>query len=87
MNTRIRLKENTYLIPSKPPSTLKVLHPQIKVDGNWCYIKDESTQTKLAEANDEIHAYKQAVVALRKVDKGREEEKHDQENNKTFQTI
>lgn len=64
MNTKIRLKETTYLIPSNPPKTIKILHPQIKIDKQWCYIKDETTQTKLAEAKDEIDAYQIALQAL-----------------------
>lgn len=64
MNARIRLKETMYLIPSNPTKTIKILHPQIKIDKQWCYIKDDTTQTKLAEAKDEIDAYRIALRAL-----------------------
>lgn len=64
---RIRMKEQTYLLPTDPPSTITVIHPQIKMENRWCYLKDEGTRTGLAEARDSVDAYEQGLAALRKV--------------------
>lgn len=65
---RIRMKEQTYLLPTEPPSTITVIHPQIKIEKRWCYLKDEGTRTGLAEAKDAVDGYEQGLSALRKLE-------------------
>lgn len=64
---RIRMKEQTYLLPTDPPSTITI-HPQIKIEKRWCYLKDEGTRTGLAEAKDAVDAYEQGLSAIRKLE-------------------
>jgi len=65
--TRYRAKKGTYL-DTESRTTFSRWHPQVKVDGKWCYLPDEATRTKLREADSESDATLMALVALRDLD-------------------
>lgn len=43
-------------------TTRTTWHPQIQIDGNWCYINDESTLSRLVETDS---ASKATLLAIR----------------------
>lgn len=54
----------TYL-NTEENKTFSVWHPQVKLDGKWCFLLDESTRTKLVESKDEVDATILAINAYR----------------------
>lgn len=67
MAVRFRAKEQTYL-DKEAKKTFKAWHPQIKVEGKWCFLSDENSRTKLLEADDEIAALEMAIKAYREIE-------------------
>lgn len=64
---RYRARRNDYL--NRETNKLRsVWHPQVKVDGQWCYLPDDSTPTTLMEAPDEMTAVELAIKAVREID-------------------
>jgi hypothetical protein len=62
----VRAKEITYL-NKETMKTFRRWHPQIKVNGKWAFIRDDSTRSNLQEADDEYEAMEQAIAAWRKM--------------------
>lgn len=57
-----RAKQMTYF-DEVNRKTFSVWHPQIKVDGHWCFLPDTDTRSGLVEASDEISAASYAIEA------------------------
>jgi hypothetical protein len=68
MGVRFRAKQQTYLLKEER-KTYTAWHPQIRVDEQWCFLMDDTTRSKLAEAQDEETAVEMALNAIREVDK------------------
>ncbi|WP_019536562.1 hypothetical protein [Paenibacillus ginsengihumi] len=64
MAAKIRAIEQTYL-DLEERKTFKVWHPQVKFKGEWCFLPDDSSRTKLQEAPDEMTALEMAIKAVR----------------------
>ena len=67
MAVAVRAKRGTYL-DQEAKKTFSVWHPQVKFEGQWCYIPDQESRTKLQEADDELTAIELAVMAGRKIE-------------------
>ncbi|WP_068775816.1 hypothetical protein [Paenibacillus sp. FJAT-26967] len=67
MPARIRAIEKAYL-DRDAKKTFKVWHPQVKVEGKWCFLPDDSSRTKLQEAADEVAAFEMAIKAIKEID-------------------
>ncbi|MVP00386.1 hypothetical protein [Paenibacillus lutrae] len=68
MADRFKAIEKMYL-DRETHKTFKVWHPQIKIDGKWCFLADDSSRTKLKEAPDKITAFEMAITAIRRIEK------------------
>ena len=62
--SHVRAKHQTYL-DTVLKQTYSRWHPQIKVNGQWAYLPDDTTKTKLAETEDEVSALEQAISAFK----------------------
>ncbi|MGV2886215.1 hypothetical protein [Paenibacillus taichungensis] len=67
MAARVRAKEQTYL-DRVEMKTFRVWHPQVKFEGEWCYLPDNSSRTKLQEASDEAAALEMANTYIREIE-------------------
>jgi hypothetical protein len=68
MTARFRARKNSY-INKEEKKLFYVWHPQIKVGKHWCYLPDDNTRTKMAEAPDEETAVELAIHAIHNYDK------------------
>ena len=67
MSQRFRSKEQCYLDVTIK-TTRRTFHPQVKFQGKWCYLPDDSTLSKLVEAPDAMTATELAIKAVRELD-------------------
>lgn len=66
MSKRFRAKQKSFYDDSTK-KTRSVWLPQIKIDGKWCYLKDESSPTGIMESHFEMNAIEKAIRELRKM--------------------
>ncbi|BFH12749.1 hypothetical protein J6TS7_64620 [Paenibacillus dendritiformis] len=60
---RFRAKQITQLIDRMPPTCRTFWAPQIHVDGQWCCLSDDHTQTGIVETESEWKALEKAEAA------------------------
>lgn len=62
----VRAKKMTYLDETEMRTFIR-WHPQIKVQGQWAFLRDPETKSGLREADDEETALEKAIEAYREV--------------------
>ncbi|MGG3839681.1 hypothetical protein ABEV00_22000 [Paenibacillus thiaminolyticus] len=60
---RFRAKQITNLISRTPPTFRTFWAPQIYLDGQWCCLSDDHTQTGIVEMESEWKAHEKAEAA------------------------